>query len=117
MMYKLEDGQLIEAPVIYNGIVGYNNNLAKLIEDGWKPLVITGKGDLVKYIEHKDNIEEQHMEPPYDYRALRAQAYPSLGDMIDAFCRAYEGDDTELQTLLAQRQIIKNTIKKVKDAD
>lgn len=117
MMYKLEDGQLRTPPAIWKGIVGYNRDLERLSKDGWKPLIVTGKGEIIKYIEHSDHIEENHSEPVYDYRALRAEAYPSLGDMIDAFCKAYEGNDKELQTLLAQRQIIKSTIKKVKDAD
>jgi hypothetical protein len=37
--------------------------------------------------------------------------------MIDAFCKAYEGDDAELRALLAHRNIIKATIKKIKDAN
>lgn len=117
MMYKLDHGKLIEAPVVYKGVVGYNKNLERLVADGWKPLIKTGNGPVVKLIEHADHIEEQHSEPPYDYRALRRQAYPEIGDMIDAICKAYDGDDTELKTLMAQRDIIKATIKKVPDAD
>ena len=37
--------------------------------------------------------------------------------MIDAFCKAYDGDDTELQVLLARRKVVKDSIKKVKDGD
>lgn len=117
MMYKLIAGKLVEAPTVYNGIVGYNNNLERLVADGWKPLIVTGEGSVVKYFERKDHIEEEHSNPPYDYRALRRNAYPELGDMIDAFCKAYAGDDTELKTLMAQRDIVKATIKKVPDAD
>lgn len=117
MMYKLQNGKLIEPPVVFKGIVGYNKNLERLNADGWKPKITTGEGECVEYIEHGDHIEEHHFNPPYDYRALRAAAYPSLGDMIDAICKAYEGDDTELKTLLAQRNIVKSTIKKTKDAD
>ena len=117
MMYKLDHGKLIEAPVVYKGIVGYNKNLERLVADGWKPLIKTGNGSVVKLIEHADHIEEQHSEPPYDYRALRAAAYPSLGDMIDAICKAYDGDSDELLTLMAQRNAIKATIKKNPDGD
>ena len=116
-MYKLENGNLIEAPAVWKGIVGYNNDLDRLVADGWMPLIVTGEGEIVKYIQHKDHIEEKHSEPPYDYRALRRAAYPEVGDMIDAFCKAYEGDDEELQALMAQRNIVKQTIKKEKDAD
>lgn len=117
MMYKLENGKLIEAPAIYNGIVGYNNDLDLLVADGWKPLVVKGEGPIIEYFERKDHIEEKHSEPPYDYKALREKAYPSVGDMIDAICKAYNGDDNELRALMAQRDIVKSTIKKIKDAD
>lgn len=116
-MYKLENGKLIEAPVVYKGIVGYNKDLERLVKDGWKPLIVIGEGTVVKYINHKDHIEEQHSEPPYDYRELRREAYPELGDMIDAICKAYDGDPEELKALMAQRNIIKATIKKTQDAD
>ena len=116
-MYKLENGKLVEAPAVWKGIVGYNNDLDRLVADGWKPLIVTGEGSVIKYIEHKDHIEERHSEPPYDYRELRRQAYPELGDMIDAICKAYDGYPDELMALMAQRNVIKSTIKKEKDAD
>lgn len=112
MMYKLEKGKLVTPPVVWKGMVGYNNNLEKLTADGWKPLIVTGEGDIIEYIEHGDYIEEKHSTPPYNYREERAKAYPSLGDMIDAFCKAYAGDDEELKSLMAQRDIIKANIKK-----
>ena len=117
MMYKLENGKLVEAPAVWKGIVGYNRDLDRLVADGWKPKVVKGEGEIVEYIEHGDHIEERHSVPPYDYRSLRAKAYPPLGDVIDAICKAYEGDDTELQAILAQRNIVKATIKKEPDAD
>ena len=117
MMYKLQNGELITPPTVWKGVAGYNNNLSRLMADGWKPLVTTGKGEEITYIEHADYIEEQHSKPKYDYRALRAAAYPELGDVVDAICKAYEGDDTELSAILAQRNIVKSTIKKVQDAD
>lgn len=117
MMYKLIDGKLVTPPSVWKGVVGYNNNLERLVADGWKPLLVTGKGEDIMYVEHADHIEERHRVPPYDYRALREAAYPSLGDMIDAICKAYDGDSEELVTLMAKRNIIKATIKKVPDAD
>ena len=117
MMYKLENGKLVEAPAVWKGIVGYNKDLDRLVKDCWKPLFVTGDGEIIEYIEHVDHIEERHSVPPYDYRALRRNAYPELGDVIDAICKAYEGDDTELQAILAQRNIVKATIKKEQDAD
>jgi hypothetical protein len=116
-MYKLENGKLVEAPAVWKGIVGYNKDLDRLVADGWKPKVVKGEGEIVEYIEHADHIEERHSVPPYDYRALRRNAYPELGDVIDAICKAYEGDDTELQAILAQRNVVKATIKKEQDAD
>lgn len=117
MMYKLIDGRLVEAPVVYKGIVGYNKNYERMFADGWKPKIVTGVGDMIEYYERKDHIEEKHSIPPFDYRAAREAAYPTLGDMIDAFCKAYEGDEAELRALLAKRQIVKQTIKKPEDAD
>lgn len=117
MMYKLIDGKLVEAPVVWKGIVGYNKNLERLVSDGWKPKITTGDGSVVSYIEHADHIEEKHSKPKFDYRQAREAAYPSVGDMIDAFCKAYAGDDTELKALMAKRDIVKTTIKKEKDAD
>lgn len=116
-MYKLENGKLVEAPAVWKGIVGYNKDLDRLVADGWKPKVVKGEGEIVEYIEHADHIEERHSVPPYDYRALRRNAYPEIGDVIDAICKAYEGDDTELQAILAQRNVVKATIKKEQDAD
>lgn len=117
MMYKLENGKLVEAPAVWKGIVGYNKDLDRLVKDGWKPLIVTGEGEIVEYIEHADHIEEKHSVPPYDYRALRRAAYPELGDMIDAICKAYDGDADELLALMAQRNVVKATIKKEPDAD
>lgn len=117
MMYKIEHGKLVEAPAVYKGIIGYNKDLERLVADGWKPKIVTGEGIVVKYIEHKDHIEEQHSNPPYDYKALRRAAYPDLGDMVDAICKAYDGNSEELLALMAQRNIVKATIKKEKDAD
>ncbi|MBQ1759351.1 MAG: hypothetical protein IIZ94_06690 [Prevotella sp.] len=117
MMYKLEKGKLVSAPAVWKGIVGYNNDLERLVKDGWKPLIVVGEGSVVEYKECDDHIEERHSEPPYDYKELRRQAYPSLGDMIDAICKAYDGEPDELNALMAQRNIVKATIKKVPDAD
>lgn len=117
MMYKLENGKLVTAPAVWKGIVGYNKDLDRLVKDGWKPLIVTGDGEIVEYIEHADHIEERHSVPPYDYRALRRNAYPELGDMIDAICKAYDGDADELLALMAQRNVVKATIKKEPDVD
>lgn len=117
MMYKLEHGKLIEAPAVYKGIIGYNKDLERLAADGWKPKIVTGEGVIVKYYERKDHIEEEHSNPPYDYKALRRAAYPDMGDMIDAICKAYDGDSDELLALMAKRKIVKDTIKKIPDAN
>lgn len=112
MMYKLQEGKLITPQKVWKGIVGYDKNLDLLVRDGWKPMIETGEGELVQYIEKEDHIEKHYYNPPYDYRAEREKLYPSLGDMIDAICKAYDGYPDELQTLMAQRQIIKDTVKK-----
>ena len=116
-MYKIANGQLITPPVVWNGIMNYDKDDARLIKDGWKPLQITGDGEVINYIEHSQFIEEQHSQPMYNYKELRRQAYPELGDMIDAICKAYQGDDMELQILIKQREAVKNTIKKTQNAN
>ena len=117
MMYKLVNGTLVSAPSFWNGIMNYDKDIERLVADGWKPLEILGEGPIITYIEHGKFIEEKHSYPVYDYKELRRQAYPALGDMIDAICKAYDGDDTELQALMKQRKIVKETIKKTQDAD
>ena len=112
MMYKIQDGKLITPPNVWNGIVGYDKDLDRLVADGWKPLIETGEGDLVQYIEHKDHIERKFYNPPYDYRAERAKQYPELGDVIDALIKAYKGDTSELETIITLRDIVKKNIKK-----
>ena len=111
-MVKLENGKIITPPTVWKGMVGYNNNLERLLADGWKPLITNGDGDEIEYVEHSDYIEEKHTTPPYDYRKERAAAYPAVGDMIDAICKAYDGDDSELKALMAQRNAVKARIRK-----
>ncbi len=41
------------------------------------------------------------------YTQKRLAEYPSVGDMIDAFCKAKAGDETELNALMLHRQEIK----------
>lgn len=115
-MYKLKDGKLISPPKVWKGVIGYDKSLDKLVSDGWKPLIEVGTGGLFKYEEKKDHIEKQYYDAPYDYKKAREEAYNAsgitVGNVIDALCKAYDGDDTELKTLITQRQIIKNNIKK-----
>ncbi|MBR4931550.1 MAG: hypothetical protein IKZ02_00835 [Alphaproteobacteria bacterium] len=42
------------------------------------------------------------------YSQKRLSEYPSVGDMIDAFCKAKAGDESELTDLMQRRQEIKN---------
>lgn len=114
MMYKLQDGNLITPPAVFNGIVGYSQDEELLWKDGWKPLKITGEGDSIVYVEHAKYIEEKHFNPEIDYRAARAAAYPPLGDVIDALLKAYTGDTSELDAIIAIRAAVKQSIKKPK---
>ena len=50
---------------------------------------------------------EELLRDKRTYAQKRAEEYPSLGDMIDAFCKAKQGDETELNELMALRQAIK----------
>lgn len=115
MMYKLVNGVLQTPPTVWNGVVGYNKDLERLIADGWKPLITTGEGEQFEYIEKKDCIEKHYFVPPYDYRAEREKLYPPLGDVVDALIKAYQGDESELEEIITARQIIKNKIKKPED--
>ena len=49
----------------------------------------------------------QEMPDNRTYAEMREAEYPSLGDMIDAFCKAKVGDDTELMALMAKRDEVK----------
>lgn len=41
------------------------------------------------------------------YAEKRFMEYPSIGDMIDAMCKAAQGDHSELDMLMARRASIK----------
>jgi hypothetical protein len=115
-LYKLQNGKLITPPKIWRGVVGYHNNLSLLARDGWKPVIETGKGSLYKFIDKKDYIEKSYYEEVINYKTARENAYNAsgitVGNVIDALLKAYEGDDAELKTIITQRQIIKKNIKK-----
>lgn len=111
-LYRLVNGELIEAPTFFRGIMGYNVNLEEMTKDGYKPVIEKGEGEAVKYLEHQDHIEKIYYTPEFDYKEARRKAYPDIGDMIDAICKAYDGEPEELQELMAQRAMVKNTIKK-----
>lgn len=111
-LYKLINGHLNEAPAMFRGIMGYNNNIEEMAKDGYKPVIESGEGSAFEYIDHVDYIEKRFYAPKFDYRKARREAYPEIGDMIDAICKAYDGDADELLALMAQRNIVKNTIKK-----
>lgn len=112
MLYKLVNGTLQTPPTVWNGIVGYDKDEARQVKDGWKPMIETGSGPLFKYIEHSNHIEKQWYNTNDDYRAARRKAYPELGDVIDALLKAYQGNNTELDAIIKQRESIKNSIKK-----
>lgn len=114
-MYKLQNGKLITPPKVWKGIVGYDKDLERLIKDGWKPLIETGSGELFEYVERKDHIEKRFYEKPYDYREERRKAYPDLGDVVDAILKAYDGYPEELEVIMAQRNLIKQNIKKTEN--
>ncbi len=69
--------------------------------------------ELQDYRNHQNQYSyEEIQKRTLDYKQLRAIHYPSIGDMIDAFCKAKNGDDSELNKLLKLREEIKNTYKK-----
>ena len=115
MMYKLVNGSLITPPVVWNGIIGYDKDTARLIADGWKPLQESGEGSEFRYIEHPKFIEKAYYKPEKDYRARRAAAYPELGDVIDALLKAYQGEPAELEVIIAKRDAVKKSIRKTDD--
>lgn len=112
MMYKLVNGELTTPPTVWKGIVGYSRNLEALVADGWKPLIETGEGTHFRYEEHKDHIAKAYYTPKEDYRTRRRNAYPELGDVIDALLKAYQGSPAELEVIIAKRNAIKGSIKK-----
>lgn len=112
MLYKLINGTLQIPPTVWNGVIGYDKDETRQVRDGWKPLAESGEGSEFKYIEHPDYIEKHWYEPAEDYRALRRAAYPELGDVIDALLKAYQGDSSELEAVIKQRDAVKQSIPK-----
>lgn len=56
--------------------------------------------------------------PEMTYQEKRFLEYPRLGDMIDAFCKSEQGDRSELEKLMAEREVIKSKYpKEAKDAE
>lgn len=55
----------------------------------------------------------RYPEPELSYRQKREAEYPSLGDMVDAFCKAAQGDEGELSALMEQRAAVKLKISQV----
>lgn len=115
MMYKLVNGKLVTPPTVWKGRVGYCNDINALLADGWKPLQETGEGSAFRYIERPDFIEKVYYKEEKDYRARRAEAYPELGDVIDALLKAYQGDAAELEAIIAKREAVKRSIGKEND--
>ena len=60
-----------------------------------------------------DGVFYPHHIDTRSYREKREAEYPTIGDMIDAFCKAKSGDESELNLLLEKRQEIKNKYPKV----
>ena len=60
---KLIDGHIFEAPENYNGIMNYNLDVERMIEDGWKLYVpterpVTNRMFHIEYEEDEDSIAE-----------------------------------------------------------
>ena len=104
---------IIYPPKNYNGISNYHLATEMLLQDGYLKLKETkqpGSNYFPKY-EIKDNTIlqtwEKIEETPLTYAELRSLEYPSVGDMIDAICKKFDGDSTEYDKLQEQRLKIK----------
>lgn len=82
----------------------YKENPKKYIEMVSK----ANKTDKILSVDENDELILVEQEiPKNSYKELREKEYPSVGDMIDAFCKAKKGDDTELIALMAWRDEVK----------
>lgn len=64
-------------------------------------------GKILAVNENDELVLVEQEIPKSSYKELREEEYPSVGDMIDAFCKAKKGDDTELIALMAWRDEVK----------
>lgn len=78
-----------------------NNFECCISEEIWKEHCLNNDNKIINGQFVPNNIDTR------SYVEKRLAEYPSLGDMTDAFCKAYEGDDTELKKLLQKRSGIK----------
>ena len=58
-------------------------------------------GKILAVNENDELVLVEQTPVKMSYKFHRASEYPPLGDMIDAFCKAKAGDDTELIALMA----------------
>ena len=65
------------------------------------------EGKILSVDENDELILVEQEIPKNSYKELREAEYPSVGDMIDAFCKAKKGDESELIILMEKRESIK----------
>lgn len=109
----INDTQIEMAPLNKGAILNYNLNLELLRQDGFKEVIENSypndnKKYIIKYRAENNKIIQFFEEIIPSYETQRKSEYPELGDMIDAFCKAENGEKEELNRLLAKRNEIKN---------
>ena len=107
-----ESGEIKIPPVNKGNILNYNLNEELLREDGYLELITNSKPNDEKnyksaYEERDGKIYQVFTEEIETYSELRIKEYPSVNDVIDAVCKALDGDRTEFDELQAYRMAIK----------
>lgn len=69
------------------------------------------KDDDKELQDYKNKINKyspsEEMKRKLSYKELRKYEYPEIGEVIDALCKANEGDDKELKEIMNKRKEIK----------
>ena len=82
-------------------------NGVEISEETWKSLMNAQQNGQQIVPDENGAPVLQDIPDNRTYAEKRAAEYPALGDMIDAFCKAKAGDETELMALMAERDAIK----------
>jgi hypothetical protein len=113
MYARIIDKHHIEIPPSFkDGIANYNNQAEEVMNKlGYSKVlnsVTLKQGEIKEYIQvNPTSIAITAVKDPTYYKKQREQEYPSIGDMIDAICKAMSGYENELTELLHKRELIK----------
>ncbi|MDD4556509.1 MAG: hypothetical protein PHE89_04185 [Alphaproteobacteria bacterium] len=112
-----ENGEIETPPTNKDNILNYNLDKKALKKDGYLELITQeppndGKKYRTMYEEKEGKIHQLFIEEIELYNELRAKEYPAIGDIVDAICKALDGDRSEFDELNSLRLSIKQKYSK-----